>query len=343
MDTKDQQAYTINTLRKELMPYARPDRKRAIVQLLNTMLPYALLWGVLIYMLKNDYPLWVVVFLMFLASLFLLRIFIFFHDCAHGCFFESRKANTIVGYITGVLTFTPFRYWQKNHLIHHGTYADLDRRGIGDIWTLTVEEYLTASRWKKLGYRLYRNPLVFLLLGPGYIFLIAQRFMHRWEDKDVRHSGAYTNLAIALILLVLHYTIGLKTYLQIQIPVMLSAGALGVWLFYVQHQFEGVYWARHDEWDPLKAALYGSSYYKLPKILQWFTGNIGLHHIHHVLPRIPNYYLQKCYDEVPFLQQVKPLTIRKSLKSLWLNLWDEKQQKLVSFRELKKYYDSFGE
>lgn len=335
MAKDSQEKYTIHTLRKELMPYARPDRRKAIIQLINTFIPYAVLWAMLIYMVKHEYPLAVIIALMVLAALFLLRIFIFFHDCAHGCFFDSQKANTVLGYVAGILTFTPFRLWQKNHLIHHGTYADLDRRGIGDIWTLTVDEYQAASKLKRIGYRLYRNPLVFLFLGPGYIFLIAQRYIHRWEDKDVRHSGAYTNLAIAVILWIAHVTVGLKTYLIIQIPVMLIAGAMGVWLFYVQHQFEGVYWARHEDWDPLRAALNGSSYYKLPKILQWFTGNIGLHHIHHVLPRIPNYNLQRCYDEVPFLQKVRPLTIRRSLKSLWLNLWDEKQQKLVSFRSLK--------
>ncbi len=336
MTDKHQQNYTINTLRKELMPYARPDWKKASGQLINTLLPYAALWALLIYMVNNGYSLLIISPFIVLASLFLLRIFIFFHDCAHGCFFNSQRANTIVGYITGILTFTPFAYWQKNHLIHHGTYADLDRRGIGDIWTMTVEEYCSSSKLKRIGYRLYRNPLIFLLIGPGYTFLLAQRFMHGWEDRNVRHSAAYTNLAIALILLVSYYTIGIKTYLKIQIPVMLIAGALGVWLFYVQHQFEGVYWARHADWDPLKAALEGSSFYKLPKLLQWFTGNIGLHHIHHVLPRIPNYYLQKCFDEVDFLQQVKPLTIKRSLKSLRLNLWDEKQQKLVGFRALKK-------
>ncbi len=250
MKEPEQQNYTINTLRKELMPYARPDRKKAIGQFINTLLPYAALWALLIYMFKRGYSLFIIIPFIVLASLFLLRIFIFFHDCAHGCFFNSQRANTAVGYITGILTFTPFEYWRKNHLIHHGTYADLDRRGIGDIWTMTVEEYRSSSKLKRIGYRIYRNPLVFLLIGPGYTFLLAQRFMHGWEDRNVRHSAAYTNLALAIILLVAYYTIGLKTYLQIQIPVMLIAGAFGVWLFYVQHQFEGVYWARHNEWAP---------------------------------------------------------------------------------------------
>jgi len=201
----------------------------------------------------------------------------------------------------------------------------------GDIWTLTVEAYRAASGLKRIGYRLYRHPTVFLGLGPGYFFLIAQRFIHHGEGKRERYSVAFTNLAIVVILWAAYMTIGLGTYLVIQLPVILLAGAMGVWLFYVQHQFEGVYWSRHDEWDPVKAALDGSSYYKLPGVLQWFTGNIGLHHIHHVLPRIPNYKLQQCYDEVPFLQKVRPLTLRRSLKSLRLKLWDEEQQRLVSF------------
>jgi omega-6 fatty acid desaturase (delta-12 desaturase) len=200
---------------------------------------------------------------------------------------------------------------------------------------LTVEEYATASRAKRLGYRLYRHPLVFLGIGPGYSFLITQRFMHHRVGKLERNGAAITNLGIVAIVGGASMTMGLKTYLLIQLPIILIAGAIGVWLFYVQHQFEGVYWSRHKDWDPLKAALKGSSYYKLPGVLQWFSGNIGLHHAHHVLPRIPNYKLQQCYDESPILQTVNPLTLRKSLKSFSLNLWDEKQQKLISFKSLR--------
>jgi omega-6 fatty acid desaturase (delta-12 desaturase) len=326
---------TIHSLRQKLLPYARPDLRKAILQLVTTFIPYTVLWVVLVHMVKQGYSFFEIFALIVLASLFLLRIFIFFHDCTHGSFFASQRANTILGYIAGILTFTPFNYWRHNHLIHHGTYADLDHRGVGDIWTLTVEEYCAASRLKRIGYRLYRNPLVFLGIGPGYFFLITQRFIHHWEGKHERFSVWFTNLAIVVIMWIAHGTIGLGTYLLIQLPIILIAGGIGVWLFYIQHQFEGVYWSRHEDWDPVKAALNGSSYYKLPEVLQWFTGNIGLHHVHHVLPRIPNYKLQQCYNELPILQKVRPLTIRGSLKSLWLNLWDEKQQKLVSFRSLK--------
>jgi omega-6 fatty acid desaturase (delta-12 desaturase) len=232
------------------------------------------------------------------------------------------------------LTFTPFVFWQRNHLIHHGTYADLDHRGIGDIWTLTIDEYRASSKIRKWGYRLYRHPLVFLGIGPGYSFLITQRFMHNRVERPERNSAAVTNVGIVAIVALASLTIGLKTYVLIQLPIILIAGAMGVWLFYVQHQFEGVYWSRHENWDPVKAALEGSSYYKLPRVLQWFSGNIGLHNVHHVLPRIPNYRLQKCYDESPIMQTVPPLTLRKSLKSFSLNLWDDQRQKLVSFKSL---------
>ena len=206
---------------------------------------------------------------------------------------------------------------------------------MGDLWTLTVNEYQALSPLKRLAYVLYRNPVVFLGIGPGYSFLITQRFLPRSEGKPERFSAMITNAAIVAIVSVASLTIGFKTYLMIQLPIMFIAGAVGVWLFYVQHQFEGVYWAHQDEWDPVRAAMDGSSYYKLPKVLQWFTGNIGLHHVHHVLPRIPNYRLQESYDATPAMQKVMPLTLLKSMGSLRLNLWDEEQQKLVSFKSLR--------
>ena len=204
------------------------------------------------------------------------------------------------------------------------------------MWTLTVNEYRALSPARRLAYRLYRHPLVFLGIGPGYSFLVTQRFPHKEEGKRERFSVMITNVALVIIISLASLTIGFKTYLMIQVPIMLIAGAVGVWLFYVQHQFEGVYWAHQEEWDPVKAAMDGSSYYKLPKILQWFTGHIGQHHIHHVLPRIPNYRLQESYDSTPEMQTIPPLTFVKSLKSLRLNLWDEERQKLVDFAALNE-------
>jgi omega-6 fatty acid desaturase (delta-12 desaturase) len=219
--------------------------------------------------------------------------------------------------------------------VHHATVGDLDRRGTGDVYTMTVDEYLAAPRLRRLAYRFYRHPLVTFGLGPPIVFLVIQRFSHKGSGRRQRYSVYLTNLALLIIIAVASMTIGLRAYILVQLPIMLIASIVGVWLFYVQHQFEGVYWARHEAWDPWRAALEGSSYYELPKGLQWFTGNIGLHHIHHVRARIPNYNLQRCYDEVPAMQAVEPLTIRKSLKSPWLDLYDEKQQELVSFGSLR--------
>ena len=331
----DTNKLSIQALRTSLKPFAKPDLGRAVWQILNTYLPYFGLWGLLIYLLKKSVPFILTIPLLILAALLLVRIFIIFHDCTHGSFFASRRANTILGYFSGFLTFTAFTSWQHNHLVHHGTYANLDKRGIGDLWTLTVNEYQALSPIKRLAYRLYRNPLVFLGIGPGYSFLVTQRFPHKGEGKSERLSIIITNVALVLIILLASLTIGLKTYLIIQIPIMLVAGAVGVWLFYVQHQFEGVYWAHQDEWDPVKAAMDGSSHYKLPRILQWFTGNIGQHHVHHVLPRIPNYKLQESYDSTPEMQTVPPLTFLNSLNSLKLHLWDEERHKLVGFASLK--------
>lgn len=336
------QQLTINTMEidkksimKELGRYRKADYKKSVWQLINTLLPYGLLWIAIVYLLHQDLSYWIVLPLILLASLFLVRIFIIFHDCCHGSFFNSTKTNRFWGYFTGILTFTPFYQWRRDHSLHHATAGNLDQRGYGDVWTLTLEEYRTASLLKRLGYRLYRNPLVLLGLGPVYSFILSQRFYGKNTAKRERFSIWFTNGALLTILIAASLTIGLKNYVLIQISIMAFAGMLGVWLFYIQHQFDGVYWARQDHWDSLKASLQGSSYYRLPKILQWFTGNIGIHHIHHMEPRIPNYHLQQCYNEMPVFQKVKPLTILESFRSLWMNLWDEKNQKLVSFRSLK--------
>ena len=334
MVMSDANKISIQDLRTSLKPFAKSDPARAVWQVVDTFLPYVGLWGLLIYLLKKDVSFfWALPFLI-LAALLLVRIFIIFHDCAHGSFFASRRANTVLGYIAGFLTFTPFTSWKHSHLVHHGTYANLDQRGVGDLWTLTVSEYRALSPLNRLAYRFYRNPLVFLGIGPGYTFLVLQRFWHKGEGKSERLSVIITNAAIVAIAILAGLTMGFKTYLMIQVPIMLIAGAVGVWLFYVQHQFEGVYWAHQDEWDPVKAALDGSSYYKLPWGLKWFTGNIGQHHVHHVLPRIPNYRLQESFDSSPEMQTVPVLTLWKSLRSLKLNLWDEEKQKLVSFFSL---------
>lgn len=321
---------------KLLAKYEKPNLLRATGQLLDTFIPYAGLWALMIYLLKSGVSYGVVFPIAILTGCLLIRIFIFFHDCCHGSFFASKRANAILGYITGVLTFTSYEDWRHPHARHHATAGDADRRGWGDVWTLTVDEFNAAPAKTRLFYQLYRNPVIMLGLGPWFMFLLGNRFPHKGVGMRERLGTLYTNLGLLAIATLAYFTIGLDVYLKIQIPVMITAATLGIWMFYVQHQFEDTYWARHDEWSPVDAALQGSSYYKLPKIAQWFTGNIGLHHVHHLRPRIPNYNLQQCYDEVPELHIEKPLTFINSLKSLNMHVWDEANAKLISFSQLKR-------
>lgn len=315
--------------------YAQPDYRKAFWQILNTFVPYLGLWALMIVTVLQGFPYWLTLILSAAASGFLVRIFILFHDCCHLAFFRSRRANQVLGYIAGILTFTPFEDWQRTHVIHHSASGDLDRRGVGDIWTLTVDEYLSASSLKRFAYRFFRNPLFLFTIIPLVLFLILQRFPSSGAKRRERFSVIFTNIAIAAVIVVMSLILGFQNYLLIQLPVIMMAASAGMWLFYVQHQYEDVYWSRHQTWDLTLSGLEGSSYYKLPKALQWIVGNIGLHHIHHVKANIPNYNLQRCYNEVSALQRVAPLTLRKSLKSLWLNLWDEQKQKLVSFRSIR--------
>jgi acyl-lipid omega-6 desaturase (Delta-12 desaturase) len=319
---------------KELVaPYQRPSTSRSVWQIVNTLVPYALLWYLMYRSLAVSY--WLLVPLVILAAGFQVRIFIIFHDCGHGSFFKSRKAAALVGFITGVLTFTPYYHWRWQHGLHHGSAGDLDRRGLGDLWTWTVQEYLEASCWKRFAYRLARNPVVLFVLAPLFLFTVKQRFPSLKAGRRERHSVYWTNLAVLGLAAALSWVIGFKAYLLIQMPVMALAGSVGLWLFYVQHQFEDVFWARRGDWDYATAALRGSSFYKLPTILQWFTGSIGFHHIHHLNPRIPNYNLARCQQAVPLFQTVKPITLFASFKSLTFRLWDEQSQKLVGYRSLR--------
>ncbi len=321
-------------LQQVIRKYERPNLFKAVWQLANTFVPYIVLCALMYYSYKAGYSYLITLGLGILAAGLLVRIFIFFHDCAHQSFFASRKANTVLGYLCGVLTFTPYEEWRKSHGWHHNTFGDLDRRGKGDIWTLTAEEFRTASKPKRFWYRVFRNPFVLLCLGPAYLFLVSYRYPQKGSKRRQHTSVIFTNAAIAIIILVASLTIGFKAYALIQFPVIFFAGVIGVWLFYIQHQFEGVYWSRHGQWDRIKASLHGSSYYKLPTVIQWFTGNIGLHHIHHLRARIPNYNLQSAYDDTKALLDIEPLTIRKSITCLRLKLWDEKRQKLVGFKSV---------
>jgi omega-6 fatty acid desaturase (delta-12 desaturase) len=312
--------------------HRKPVLRSGLWQLGNTLIPYLALWGLMIWTLNISY--WITLALAVVAAGFLVRIFIIFHDCGHGSFFGSRRANRLTEFVTGMLTFTPYRQWRHKHALHHATSGDLDRRGTGEIWTLTVQEYLEASRWKRFSYRLARNPLVLFGLAPFYVFLVQQRFPSRAVGKRERRGVYWTNGALLTIVVLMSLTIGIKAYVLIQLPVIMFAAAAGVWLFYVQHQFEDVQWERREDWDYAKAALHGSSFYKLPKVLQWFTGNIGFHHIHHLSPAIPNYNLERCHKQTPMFQQVKPVTLWRSMKSLSFRLWDEQRRRLVGYRRL---------
>jgi len=302
-------------------------------QVINSFVPYVLLWVAMVYALAVSY--WLMLPLAILAAGFLARIFIIFHDCGHGSFFKSKRANHVVGAIAGVMNLTPFRHWRWQHALHHGTAGDLDRRGSGDIWTLTVQEYLQSTRWRRFAYRLARNPIVLFVIAPLYVFVVHHRFAVSGAPERERQSVRHTNWVLLAVTLVLSAAIGLKAFLLIELTVSAIAGAAGLWLFYVQHQFEGAYWARSEEWSYTTAALKGSSFYKLPRVLQWFTGNIGFHHIHHLNPRIPNYHLQRCHDADPFFKTIKPVTLLASLKTLTFRLWDEQRNAFVGFRDLR--------
>jgi omega-6 fatty acid desaturase (delta-12 desaturase) len=309
--------------------YEKPSLPRSLAQLANTIIPYFALLGLMYLTLDVSY--WITLALAIPAAGFLIRSFIIFHDCGHGSFFASKRANRILGFFTGLLTFMPSYYWSHQHAKHHATAGDLDHRGDGDVWTLTVQEYLELSRWKQVLYRVYRNPVFLFGVLPLYYFIVHYRYWRSGDNRHVRWSTTRTNVALVAIVAAAGLTIGIKAYLMIQLPVMFVAGAAGVWLFYVQHQFENTYWARHEEWGYVRQALEGSSFYKLPRILQWFTGNIGYHHIHHLSPRVPNYYLQKCHESSELFKRVKHITLFSSLKSLKYRLWDEERKHLVDF------------
>jgi len=314
--------------------FQQPHVGRAVWQIVNTLVPLLALW-IAMYFLK-DVSFWLCIPVAMLAGLFLVRAFIIFHDCGHGSFFKSKKANSIVGFITGVLTFTPYRQWSWEHARHHATNGDLDRRGIGDIWTLTVEEYVSSSKKIKLSYRFIRNPFVLFLIAPLFLFIILQRIPNSKGKTREKRSVHLMNATLVLWCVGMSMIFGFLPWLTIQLTMMAVAAGFGLWLFYVQHQFEDTYWANGNDWDYTAAAMEGSSYYNLPRILQWFSGNIGYHHIHHLNPLIPNYNLERCHHSDPYFQQAPELRFFNSLKTIKLRLWDEVNGKMISFRELKQ-------
>ena len=321
--------------RDSVARYERPSLRHSLTDVLTSVVPYLAL-TVAMY-LCLDVSVWIVLALAIPAAGFLLRTFIVFHDCAHGSFLPSKRANLWLGRFTGLLVFQPFGNWRHNHAVHHGTAGDLDRRGTGDVPTLTVEEYVSRSRGQRLGYRLFRNPLVMFGIGPIWSLMIGPRIWSSKMRPRQRRSVISTNLALAVVIGAIVWVAGLEAWLLVQMPIAILAGMLGVFLFYVQHQFEDVYWESSERWSYADAALQGSSYLKLPKILQYFSGNIGLHHVHHLSAKIPNYNLQRAHDENPIFHDVPVLSVRDGLRSVRLKVIDPASGRLLTWGQVKAH------
>ena len=322
------------TLIRDLAAYREPNSARSVVELLITAVPFVLLWALMWVALDAGY--WIALALAVPAAGFLIRLFMIQHDCGHGSFFRHRSMNDWTGRVIGVLTLTPYEYWRRSHALHHASSGNLDRRGIGDIDTLTVREYLALPRWRQLLYRMYRHPIVMFGVGPAYLFVLRHRLpmglmCSGWQPWV---SAMATNAALAILVAAMIWMVGAGLFLLVQLPITLLAASVGVWLFYVQHQFEDTFWEHDDGWTFQEAALHGSSHYDLPAVLRWFTANIGVHHVHHLSNRIPYYRLPQVLRDHPQLAAVGRLTLLQSFGCVRMVLWDESRRRLISFREM---------
>lgn len=326
-------------LKQAMRTFENSELNRSLLQLINTLGPLIILWFLAYKSVSTSIILSLV--LSTIAAGFVIRTFIIFHDCTHYSFFKNNKLNRFFGTILGVVTLFPFAKWQREHSIHHATSGNIDKLGTGDIWVMTVEEYAQASSFKKLSYRIYRNPLVLFILGPFYLFLVTNRLNRKDAKLKERLNTYLTNLMIVLLYSALILLIGLKTFLIVQIPIIFIAGSLGIWLFYVQHQFEDAYFEDESEWNFVKAAIDGSSYYKLPKVLQWITGNIGYHHVHHLSPKVPNYHLEEAHQQTPYLHEATTITLGSSIKAIKFRLFDSENKRFVTFKEAKPLIKEF--
>ncbi len=324
--------------KKIIRPYLAIDDRKAWLQLLNTVVPFFFLW----YLAYQAYLIsfWLSLPISLLNAGFLMRIFVLMHDCGHGTFLKSAFLRNLVGHTTGWLTLTPYWQWSNDHAIHHNTSGNLNKQGYGDLWTVTAREYSQMTFSEKLHYRIYRFPLTILFFTPVLYFFFHQRLIKPHDGAKERRSVIYTNIFIAIMALAINFTIGWKAFLAVHLPTALIAQMMGFYFFYVQHQYENPYWKYNEEWDYFDASMKGSSFFKLPKLLQWFTANIGYHHIHHLCHLIPNYNLQKCHEENKLFQDPVKLDIMDSFKSLILHIYDESTEELISFRKYKKRYES---
>lgn len=329
MENKNNGPSWVSVIRK----YNQPDLRKSIWQIINSLGPYLAMWAIMYYTLGISY--WLTLGLSLLASGFLVRVFIIFHDCGHGSFFNSIRTSRIIGTFMGALVFTPYDRWHRSHAAHHNTVGNLDKRGDGDIWTVTTDEYRAMSRGKKLFYRIYRHPFIMFGLGPVLLFTLWFRFNDKNISKKERWNLNLVNLIILLWCTGLSLLMGWKAFLMIQVPVIFFATSAGAWLFYVQHQFEDVIWSHNKDWDYQEMALQGSSFLKTPRLIQWFSGNIGFHHVHHLGPKIPNYKLPQCHRENPIFSSIKPVTLWKGIQTGKYRLWDENIGRLITFRQFK--------
>jgi len=322
------------TLIRDLAAYREPNSARSVFELMITLVPFVLLWVLMWAALDAGY--WIGLVLSVPAAGFLVRLFMIQHDCGHGSFFRRRSMNDWVGRVIGVLTLTPYDFWRRSHALHHASSGNLDHRGIGDIDTLTVREYSALPRWRQLLYRMYRHPVVIFGVGPAYLFILRHRLpmglmRSGWQPWV---SAMATNAAIAILVAAIIWLVGVGPFLLVHLPITLLAASLGVWLFYVQHQFEDTFWEHDDDWTFQEAALHGSSHYDLPGVLRWFTANIGVHHVHHLSSRIPYYRLPQVLRDHPQLAAVGRLTLLQSFRCVRMVLWDERRRRLISFREM---------
>jgi acyl-lipid omega-6 desaturase (Delta-12 desaturase) len=325
--------------REALAPYTRPHLGRSMLDIVTSVVPYLILWALMYVALTRwgSYPL--TLLLAIPAAGFLVRSYIVFHDCAHGSFLRSKRANAWLGTSVGLLVFETFACWRHNHAVHHATAGDLGRRGVGDVPTLTVAEYRARSRREQFLYRLFRHPVVMFGIGPIFALVVQPRIVPRTARPRIKRRVLATDIALAALVTGLCLLLGWRDYLLVQAPIVMLGGAAGIWLFYVQHQFDDVYWERGEQWSYVDAALHGSAYLKLPKVLQFFSGNIGLHHVHHLSARVPNYNLQRAHDELPMFHNVPTLSLTDGLRTVRLKLYDEDRRRMVTFAEALEHAD----